>query len=411
MEVEAVTEQTNGQQKTEAHEESAEALRVKAEHRQAIARIENEDRRAMAEMYRGMPVPLRIMFDPVMNQKVKDAALIMSEARGFTPAHLCGKTEACFAVVTKALTWGMDPWAVAASTFQTPDGKVGYEGKLIQAVIEGSGKLSKPIGQGQYFGDWSKIRGKFKIEKKPTKSGGVYDAAVPLWTFWGPEEEGLGIRYKVHLKGQDDPLEFEFLLKQAFPRNATTWPTRPDIQCHYAAMRALGNVVCPSLIMGVPSRDDMGDGGPLEMRDITPPAPPPVDLQAEGITGAGRMTEDDEEQQAGGGPKTATVDTAKPDEKPSWVVDGKTYLQPGRVEKILIGKVEACDSSGDLEQFEAGPVADTIANLPDENRQAVEEAIEHQRSVLEADRAERTEPEGDDGETQVHGGGFSLTSD
>jgi hypothetical protein len=386
-----MTDQTNESQQPNGgaeRKDTPEELRIKAEHRQALAKIESEDRRALSEMFRTMPITLRVMFDPILSERVKVTAEVMSRAEGFTPRHLLGKVEACFVVVSKALMWRLDPQAVASATYQTPDGKVGYEGKLVQAIIEGSGKLEKPIGQGEYFGDWSKVEGKFRIIKRTAGSGKEYDAPVPQWEYFGPDEEGLGVRYQIYLKDQNEPLKFEFKLRSAYPRNAMTWPTRPQQQLHYAAMRALGNVVCPSLIMGVPFQDDLG---PEErgMKDVTP-APPPVDLKVEGIVGRGHMTEADEARQgrASEASKAQSTENSKPaeiKEEPFWKIEGKPYRQAGRVQNILIGKITACGSLEDLEQFEGDVLsALSLETLPDTNRQAIEGALEHQRSVLEA---------------------------
>lgn len=423
--------QTNGEERPP---QSPEELEIKAKHRQEIARIESEDRRAMAEMYRGMPVPLRVIFDPFMNERVQAAAMMMSRAEGFTPRHLIGKTEACFVVVTKALTWRQDPQAVAASTYQTPDGKVGYEGKLIQSIIESSGRLSRPIGQGEYFGDWSKVEGRFKIVKKRTQAGKEYDAAVPEWEYYGPDEEGLGVRYRVWLKDQNDPMPFEFKLRSAFPRNATTWPTRPQQQLHYAAMRALGNVVCPSLLMGVPFQDDLSPVEP-EMRDITPKAPAPVDLEKEGVRGGGPMRDEPETSDArapkGGGESTASAATSvertesaraeseaphgsgeqasqdQGEQQQTWTVAGKPYVKAGSAANQLIKMVGECDAEDRLDGFgdpdhELGSV---VASLPDDHRDRVAEAVQDRRQEIaeaSADRAGPAEqqagPGDDDGE-------------
>ena len=93
----------------------------------------------------GMAPGLAIMFNDRLYARCRDMALDMSKAEGFTPAHLLGKPYACFAVLTRAITWKLDPLAVAQSTYQTPGGKIGYEGKLVQAILENSGKFEGPM--------------------------------------------------------------------------------------------------------------------------------------------------------------------------------------------------------------------------------------------------------------------------
>lgn len=321
----------NGDREQQPHQ-SPEELEVRARHRQELARIDSqreiEIARLNAESFRRMPIALRVYFDERLWNRCTEVATTLANAKGFTPPHLLGKTEACFAVLSKALTWNLDPFSVAQSTYQTPDGKIGYEGKLVQAIIEASGRLSRPIGQGEYFGDWSKVEGKFKIIEKTGQSGKPYKLPEPAWEYYSEVEEGLGVRYHIHLVGQEKPLKFEFRLRPAFPRNATTWPTRPQQQLHYAAMRALGNVVCPSLIMGVPFSEGAEPTSP-EMKDVTPPtAPEPVNLGRENIRGAGRMTEEDEARQRTNG---GAQDEQREEPAPAEASDGGE-TEPAREE-------------------------------------------------------------------------------
>ena len=108
----------------------------------------------------GMAPGLAIMFNDALYERCKQIAGVMSRAAGFTPEHLIGKTEACFAVVTRAITWKLDPLAVGQSTYSTPGGKIGYEGKLVQAILENSGHLEGGV-KFEHFGDWARIRGKW----------------------------------------------------------------------------------------------------------------------------------------------------------------------------------------------------------------------------------------------------------
>lgn len=208
---------------------------------------------------RGMAPGLALMFNQPLYERCKDIARIMADAQGITPPHLIGKKEACFAVVTRAITWKLDPFAVAQSTYDV-GGKVGYEGKLVQAILENSGYL---IGNVKFelFGDWNKLRGKF-TRKQGERGKMIFTAA------WKDEDEiGLGVWVRANVKGEDEPRELEFFLNSAWPRNSLLWATRPEQQIKYAAVRAFANTVAPGLFMGVPFRDDEG------MIDVTPDRP------------------------------------------------------------------------------------------------------------------------------------------
>jgi hypothetical protein len=208
----------------------------------------------------GMAPGLAIMFNDALYDRCKQIAKIMAAAQGFTPRHLLGQQEACFAVVTRAITWKLDPLAVAQSTYQTPGGQVGYEGKLVQAILENSGHLIGPVTY-EHFGDWSKVQGKWK--KAKSMKGNEY--AVQGWT--DDDEIGLGVIVRAQVRGEDKPREFVMLLRECYPRNSTLWALRPSQQICYTAGRAFGNIAAPGLLMGVPFR---GDEDESMMVDVTP---------------------------------------------------------------------------------------------------------------------------------------------
>lgn len=211
----------------------------------------------------GMAPGLAIMFDDRLYQRCRDMAVDMSKADGFTPPHLIGKPYACFAVLTRAITWKLDPLAVAQSTYQTPGGRIGYEGKLVQAILENSGKFEGPI-KFEHIGDWSKIRGRWK----KGKSSKGYD--IPQQDWADADEVGLGVVVRGKVKGEHEPREFTMWLRECFPRNSTLWPLRPEQQICYTAVRAFANIAAAGLLMGVPFDTDQEQGA---MIDITPARP------------------------------------------------------------------------------------------------------------------------------------------
>lgn len=221
---------------------------------------------------------LAIMLDERLFEKTKLIATYLSRADGFVPPHLIGKEAACFAVAVNSLVWNQNPYAVAKSTYQTPGGQVGYEGKLVHAILLNSGQIDGDI-EVEHYGDWSKVQGKF--EKKRSEKGKDY--AVPAWK---PEDEkGLGLKLSCTLRGRSKPTTFTMDLVQAFPRNSTLWATDPKSQLEYVAMRRFANLRVPHLLMGVPfDREDLEPThfGPDNAKDITPPPEPTMaSVQAE----------------------------------------------------------------------------------------------------------------------------------
>jgi hypothetical protein len=225
----------------------------------------------------GMPMGLAIMFNDKLYDRVKQIAGVMARAEGFTPPHLIGKTEACFAVVTRAITWKLDPQAVAQSTYQTPGGRIGYEGKLIQAILENSGRLDGNVAY-ELIGDWSKINGNFEIKKSEKGK----DYAVPKWTRADARAGGCGVVISAQVKGEAERRTLKFMLEECFPLNSTLWATRPSQQIKYTGCRAFGNTVAPGILMGEPFDldQDIGSG----MKDVTPKRPERADFEQRDIS-------------------------------------------------------------------------------------------------------------------------------
>jgi len=211
-----------------------------------------------------LPLSLQIFFNDQLYERCKAVASYIARAEGVTPKHLIGKNEACFAVVSRALTWRLDPYAVACATYQTPGGQVGFYGSLCQAIIENSGRLVGGV-RFQHYGDWSKIANKFRIAT--SSNGGKYPVSD-----WKPEDEvGLGVEVSAQIKGEADRRVMRFDLIQAYPRNSTLWATDPHTQIQYTAVRRFATSTVPTLFLGVPFEGEQDWASTLQ--DVTPPRP------------------------------------------------------------------------------------------------------------------------------------------
>ncbi|MBP6986257.1 MAG: recombinase RecT [Alphaproteobacteria bacterium] len=204
---------------------------------------------------------MQIMLNEALFERAKEIARYISNAQGFTPPHLIGKPEACFAVVINSLTWQLNPFQVAQSTYSTPGGKVGYEGKLCQAILENSGQLEGGV-KFSFYGDWDKVQGKFEMKNS---SDGKKKYPAQAWT--QKDEEGVGVTISAKVRGEDAPRTINFDLKQAHPRNSTLWATDPKTQLCYAGVRRFCSTAMPGIFMGIPF--DVEDS-PAHIRDITP---------------------------------------------------------------------------------------------------------------------------------------------
>lgn len=193
---------------------------------------------------RGMPTAVMIWYDDKLFNRTKEIARIMADAIGFTPKHLIGKTQACFLITVNSMDWKLSPFAVAQCTYETPGGKIGYEGKLCHAILENTGKF---VGapRFEYYGQWEKVTGKF-VEATSAKGNKYLKAA-----YTAADEVGLGIRVHWQVKGEATPRVFDITLRQCQPRNSTLWATDPKTQIGYLAIRRFANVAAPGIFMGL----------------------------------------------------------------------------------------------------------------------------------------------------------------
>ncbi|BAO89057.1 RecT family recombinase [Caballeronia cordobensis] len=191
---------------------------------------------------------------------------MMASATVTVPEHCRGKPGNCFAIAARAHGWGMDPFALAGKTHLVGT-TLGYEAQVIGAAINSSGLLRDRLNFA-WFGDWSKVLGRFETKTSRTKKnehGEPQTYRVPAWT---PDDENdLGVRVWATLKGEDEPRELEVLLTQARVRNSTLWADDPRQQLAYLAEKRWGRLYTPEVIMGVYTRDEL-ETLPIGERDM-----------------------------------------------------------------------------------------------------------------------------------------------
>jgi len=170
------------------------------------------------------------------------------------PKHFQGNEADCAAVTMQAITWGMNPFAVAQKTHVTQGGTLGYEAQLVNAVIQNSGELD---GDPEYehFGDWDRVLG--KVEERKSDKGGKYYVA----TYTKADEAGLGVIVRATLRGEREPRELTVLMSQAYPRFSTQWATDPKQQICYLALRKFVRLYKPGVLLGVYTEDELAPTG------------------------------------------------------------------------------------------------------------------------------------------------------
>jgi hypothetical protein len=202
-----------------------------------------------------------ILDDRSMDSMMRMAKM-MAEGRATIPSHLQRNTSDCLAVVTQAVQWGMNPFAVAQKTHVTQGGALGYEAQLINAVVISRAPIvGRP--EFEFIGDWSKVLG--KVEERKSDKGGKYYVA----TYTKADEAGLGVVCSCQMKGEAEPRAITIMMSQAYPRFSTQWATDPQQQITYLAIRKWARRYTPDVILGVYTPEELEETTRGEI-DITP---------------------------------------------------------------------------------------------------------------------------------------------
>lgn len=170
--------------------------------------------------------PFNIIMDTAKFEHCYRIAQAMGKA-SLIPKHLKGadleQTAAnCFLVVNQALRWRMDPFAVAPETYEV-GGKLGYQGKLVAAVINTRANLAE------------------KLSYKFSGTRGTDDYTVTVSARFEGEEEVKTVSVSVG---------------QAKTQNQM-WTRDPEQKLVYTGSIRWARRHAPEIIMGVTTDDDL----------------------------------------------------------------------------------------------------------------------------------------------------------
>ncbi|CDN87376.1 RecT protein precursor [Hydrogenophaga intermedia] len=220
---------------------------------------------ATAEHFSPPPVPSTVIsssalvLDNASMDKMLRVAEVMASGRSTIPKHLQGNVGDCMAVVMQAVQWNMNPYAVAQKTHLV-NGTLGYEAQLVAAVINNS-PLVRDRFNFEWFGDWTKVIGRFVEKESKRNPGEKYRA--PGWVL--ADEKGLGVKVWATIKGEPAPRVLELLLSQAGVRNSTLWADDPKQQLAYLAQKRWARLHAPDVILGVYTPDELQESVPRDM--------------------------------------------------------------------------------------------------------------------------------------------------
>lgn len=190
----------------------------------------------------------REMLDGDSMDKMLTLAQQMATSKLSVPEHLRGNVGDCLAIITQAMLWNMNPFAVAQKT-HVVSGRLGYEAQLVIAVVQNSGA----------------IRGAFRFESRG-------DGA------------SIEVRAGAVLRGESEITWGEWLSAASVTtKNSPLWKTNVRQQMSYLQAKNWSRLYCPGAILGVYSVDELEDtpafGAPAA-RTEAPAAPAKPDLPA-----------------------------------------------------------------------------------------------------------------------------------
>jgi hypothetical protein len=182
--------------------------------------------------------PREVLEEDNLTKMLKVAEMLAS-SKVSVPDHLRGNVGDCLAIVTQAMLWNMNPFAVAQKTHLV-NGRLGYEAQLVNAVLQASG-LVRGMPRYEYRGD----------------------------------AEGLECRVAFIPRGETEPLWGEWLaLRAVTTRNSPLWKTNQRQQLGYLQIKNWARAFAPGAILGVYTVDELADIEP-QVRDNDTAAPPP----------------------------------------------------------------------------------------------------------------------------------------
>lgn len=163
--------------------------------------------------------PLDLLQDENFDKLWRMAEALANSALS-VPKELKGNIGDCLAIVTQAMIWGLNPFAVAQKA-HVINGKLGYEAQLVNAVVMQSGA----------------IRGSFCYE---------YD--------------GDRCRVGAVLRGETGITWGEWLSAATVQvKNSPLWKVNPKQQMGYLQVKNWTRAFCPGALLGIYTADELAD--------------------------------------------------------------------------------------------------------------------------------------------------------
>ena len=285
--------------------------------------------------------PVAVYLDSDIFGQLQRVAKLMSSA-SLAPAHLRGegKLGDCFLVAAQAFRWRMDPFAVAQHTYVL-SGKLGYEGKLIAAIVNASGKLQGSLDY-RYSGAGD--------QRSVTVSGKLVGDAEPR------EVVGTVAGWKT---GNEQ------------------WKKNTDQMLAYRGAREWARRYMPEAILGIHADDDLAGNAPtsVTMRDITPP---PASSPLAAVTQAMDALLDNVEQEAdSNAPAVSDADPVPPAAAQEAAPTGALPQELAERARAIVAAIRKAQTVKDIDRVmlaQRGNLDDISSASPEAHERIMEES-------------------------------------
>ena len=224
----------------------------------ALVQAENQPLAVPAEIPAKMQaLAMNFQLQEIFNQRAK-----MMARSNILPAIFRGDEYACYSLLELAYCWETSATLIAPWFYKsTANSPLSMEGKGVKAILDKYAPVKDHFIEVEYFGDWSKILGKFSI--KTNKEGKQY--RVPSWKL--EDEEGLGIRLSATLlTGQK--ISDELTMSQCLTRNSTLWAENPKLQIFYREVAVFCRRFFPGLLCGMYVKEELADGEIIDVKVV-----------------------------------------------------------------------------------------------------------------------------------------------
>lgn len=161
--------------------------------------------------------PIDILQDANFDKLWRMAEALANSALS-VPKELKGNIGDCLAIVTQAMIWGLNPFAVAQKA-HVINGKLGYEAQLVNAVVMQSGAIKGSFSY-EYEGDCCRVGAVLRGESEIT---------------WGEWLSAATVQVK----------------------NSPLWKTNPKQQMGYLQVKNWARAYCPGALLGIYSTDEL----------------------------------------------------------------------------------------------------------------------------------------------------------